>query len=198
MEMNMLKKTCTHLLSLILFSFPLLISAASNAPVLLDYQREFSMLEEADNSIDIQIFADGAVKIHYPFFMRLAGDYRFQLTADETDHIMQSLQQLGVDRFDAPAIKQAVALEQDAAFQAINLPGQSVRIITDPDITHLSIATSSAAALTNNINRFSITGVRNNAELYPQVTALVDLTAALDILDALTSDVRMQRIEVAQ
>ncbi len=193
----MLNITRTLFLFLLLSVLPLMTATASDAPVLLDYQREISMLEEADNSVNVKLYADGTVEIHYPFFMRLAGDYRFQLSAGETNQILQTLQQLGVDRFDAPAVKQALALEQSAAHEALRLPGQSIRIITDPEITRLSIA-ATAADLNRSTNDFSFIGVRSNAELYPQVTALTDLATALDMLDALANDTRMQQIEVAQ
>jgi len=183
-----------HLILLLMFNMPLAALADTDADILVDYQREFSMLEETDNSVNVQLFADGMVQIHYPFFMRLAGNYQFQLNNNELDHIMQTLQQLGVSQLDPISTRQSIALEQSAALEAANFPGQSARIITDPETTRLSIA----ATANSNSNTFSISGVRTHAQLYPQITTLVDLSTALDMLDALTNDVRMQAIEVTQ
>ncbi len=171
-------------------------SQASDAPLLLDYQREFSMLEEADNSVDIKIFSDGTVQVHYPLFMRRAGDYRYQLNSDELDNILQSLRQLGVDEFNAAATRQALAQQQALALEAAQTGGGSMRIVTDPETTRVRIATSLIASVDVSEHAFSFSGVRHQAEIYPQITALGELASALNILDILATDQRMQRIEV--
>lgn len=181
-----------------LFGFSLSAISANDTQLLLDYQREFGMVQEADNVISVRLFADGTVEVHYPIFMHLAGNYQYQLTAAETNNIVNSLRQLGVDRFDAETTKNALKLEQRAAFEAAQLPGQSVTIITDPEITHLHMSNRLSPAVNLDGRRFSFVGVRNQAQLYPQITALEDLSQALDVLDALTTDLRMQRIEVSQ
>lgn len=195
----MYKPLSLHAFLLCLLSFLTFNSFANDSQLLLEYQREFSLIAETDNSVDIQLFADGTVDVHYPFFMRLSGDYRYQLSRSEIDTILNNLQQLGIDQFDATGAKQALFLEQQAALEAAQLPGQSVTVITDPEITHIRISDLSSFSKSNNDqHEFSFVGARNEAGLYPQVTMLSDLTAALDILDELVIDTRMQRIEVSQ
>lgn len=191
-------KRYLYLFLLLLSGFPLFANSASDTQLLLDYQREFGMIQETDNSVSVRLFADGTVEVHYPVFMRRAGDYQYQLSAAETNNIVTSLRQLGVDRFDAETTKSALALEQRAALEAAQLPGQGVRIITDPEITHIHVSNRLSPAADLDGRRFSFVGIRNQAQLYPQITALEDLSQALDVLDALTTDLRMQRIEVAQ
>ena len=174
----------------------LLSSAAwsDNNQLLLEYDREFSLMAEQDNAVRVQLFADGLVQVHYPFFMRLAGDYRYQLTSSELQRTIDQLQQLGLDTFNTTVAKQSLNLEKQAAFEAARLPGNSVTIITDPEITHIRVHGLANTLATP--HQIDFIGARNDAQLYPQVTILSDLVAALDILDAFTNDTRMQFSEV--
>lgn len=173
-------------------------ATATDAELLLTYQHEFGLMEEADNAVTLRVFKDGIVEVHYPIFMRLAGDYRYQISQPELENLALSLHQLGVDQFDADTTRQALAFEKRAAFEAAQLPGQTVNFITDADLTHLQVENFSLSNTNLESNTFSFVGVRNEAQLYPQVTALQELSQALELLDTLTNDARMQRIEVIQ
>lgn len=194
----MLKSFSGKLVVVLLISMTAWGSALADQALVMEYQREFSLIAEADNSVDVRLFKDGMVEIHYPFFMRLAGDYQYQLEAAEFDRLLRNLWQLGVNDFDANAVNRALQLEQQAAFEAAQLPGQSVTVVTDPEITRIRLADAALSRSAENENSYSFTGVRENAALYPQVNALAGLAEALEILDGLASDARMQRIEVSE
>lgn len=83
--------------------FRLLVN--SPEPV-IEYRQNITMLAEQDLQPRIQVFSNGHVRVHYPVYMKKAGDYEFELTRPELIQLIQSLSANGLMGFDHARVKQ--------------------------------------------------------------------------------------------
>ena len=73
--------------------------AAAVEPV-IHYQQNISMLAGIDDRLSMRIFGDGRVQVHYPVYMKKAGDYEMQLDETELVDLIASLSSDGIMAFD--------------------------------------------------------------------------------------------------
>lgn len=59
-------------------------------PVLV-YERQFVLMEEADNRMWVKVFEDGTIEAHFPPFMRDAGSYRRMLSSADVTSLTDAL-----------------------------------------------------------------------------------------------------------
>lgn len=163
-------------------------AVAGGPDVLLDYRQHISLVSEADNAIHIQVFADGTAQAHFPAFMRRAGDYRMQLGGAELEQLMADMVSLGLDRFDPHSVAVQIKREIAAASER-SITHQQLRIVrTDPNLVQVRMATDEGS-----MHAFTFRGAKSQSSLYPQVTALKDLAEAMERLNQLARDTRMQK-----
>jgi hypothetical protein len=71
--------------------------------VIVEYSQVFPQIAGADRGPRMRIHGDGRVEVHYPAYMKRAGDYQLTLTAEELDALVASLIEQGLMEFDAQA-----------------------------------------------------------------------------------------------
>ncbi len=126
----------------------------------------------------LRIYGDGSVRVHFPSYLKRAGDYELQLSQTEMESLLASLIGNGVMVFDPLAAKRQ---KQEIAEQS----GEqgSVSIIADGDTTvieiHLESYTSPDGTTTTDLSKkISWYGLQWDAKEYPGVETLQKLAAA--------------------
>jgi predicted RND superfamily exporter protein len=87
---------------------------ALSGPV-IHYQQNVHMLAVTDDMPSVNIFGDGRVLVHYPVYMKKAGDYEMQLSDEELVDLVQSMSSHGIIDFDENKVKQAIGDEKKSA-----------------------------------------------------------------------------------
>ncbi len=146
-----------------------------NAELILEYRREVSMVSGQDNTMRLKIFADGRVSVHYPAFMRRAGEHQSSLTAGELNRLMASMYASGMADFEPETAENNIKRLSRGSTDS----GRLRLIRTDQDITHIRIASD------NGMHEFAFSGLRGKSSQFPQLQALADLSLAVEQLDRL-------------
>ena len=74
----------------------------------IHYQQNVHMLAVTDDMPSVKVFGDGRVLVHYPVYMKKAGDYEMQLSDKELVDLVQSMSGNGVIDFEENKVKQDI------------------------------------------------------------------------------------------
>ena len=158
-------------------------SARDASTVLVNFREQLGALEDEDPGPSLTVYGDGRVTVHYPRYMKRAGDYTLQLGPEELGALMRSLASRRLFEFDEAAIRQRKA-------EAARSRAQLFEVF---DATTIEIElrveryqrVPGAPELRNVHKRLTWHGLRADAKHYPEVAELVDLAAAHEELRAL-------------
>jgi hypothetical protein len=81
----------------------------------IHFQQNIDMLAGTDDRVSLQVFGNGRVLVHYPVYMKKAGDYEMQLADRELVALIGELAKDGIIDFDETKVKQAVSEEKKSA-----------------------------------------------------------------------------------
>ncbi len=156
----------------------------SNTPVVV-LSRTSGEVGDPDPIPLLRIYGDGSVRVHFPSYLKRAGDYELQLSRTEMETLLASLIEQGLMGFDPlAATRQKEEIAQrttTAAQQAQTL--SSVSKLMDGDTTvieiHLDSYTASDGTTTTDLTKkISWHGLQWDAQQYPGVESLQKLAAA--------------------
>jgi len=105
---------------------------ASN-PVIY-YQQNIQMLSGIDDRLSVSIFGDGRVFVHYPVYMKKAGDYEMKLNEDELASMLRSLSSDGIMDFDETKVKKNRKKYQQSMRSKGQLYAVSDAVVTTIDV----------------------------------------------------------------
>ena len=134
----------------------------------------------------LRIYGDGSVRVHFPSYLKRAGDYELQLSRTEMETLLASLiEKQGLIGFDPLAVrrqKEEIAQQATTAAQLARTQG-SVSKLMDGDTTvieiHLDSYTASDGITTTDLTKkISWYGLQWDAQQYPGVESLQKLAAA--------------------
>ena len=74
--------------------------------IILEYTLNINEIADQDPTPLLRIFGDGTVNVHFPIYMKRAGDYYLQLSGQELQDLISFLNDNGLFDFDAPKIRQ--------------------------------------------------------------------------------------------
>jgi hypothetical protein len=74
----------------------------------IHYQQNIHMLSAVDDRPSLQVFGNGRVLVHYPVYMKRAGDYELQLDDIELVNLIQVLSAGGILGFDEKKLKEKI------------------------------------------------------------------------------------------
>ena len=94
------------------FSFATGVAAIE--PV-IHFQQNIQMLAGINDRPTLQIFGNGRVLVHYPVYMKKAGDYEMQLDEAELVALIQSLSGNGLMTFDEKKVKEKIKQHKKAS-----------------------------------------------------------------------------------
>jgi hypothetical protein len=87
---------------------------AVSQPV-IHYQQNIQMLAGIDDRPTFKVYGSGRVLVHYPVYMKKAGDYEMQLDETELVALIQSLSSNGLMAFDEKKVKEKIKGRKKAA-----------------------------------------------------------------------------------
>lgn len=164
------------------------VAQADNTQLVFEYERIISAIEDPDNSVRVRLYSDGYLTVHRPVFMRPSGDFSYQLSDTEMIQVLSRLKALNLDQFDPVGVSLMVQDERlEREYQSEN-----IRYISDPEAIRLATYQTEPGLLRN--HQFSYTGLKRDAILYPDIRQLVELDSAIQLLDRLSNDQRMQSV----
>jgi len=152
--------------------------------VILSYSETPGMLASPDTLPRIQVFGDGRVWIHYPVYMKKAGDYGLYLNPGEVTALLNSVS--GAFGFDARAvrdsrdnIKLAREMQDDEAFYRSDGTLEEITV----NLTGYQI--SPGASIVAVEQAMAWTDIALDAHDYPELQELQNLNRARDGMRAL-------------
>ncbi len=169
-------------------------NAAVASPAVVEYSRDPSMvlvhfrerlvaLEDEDPGPSLTVYGDGRVAVHYPRYMKRAGEYTLQLDPEELGGLMRSLASRRLVEFDEPAVRQRKA---EAARSRAQLFEVFDATTTEIELNLERYQPAAGARVLRNVHkRLAWHGLRADAKRYPELTELGDLAAAHRELQAL-------------
>lgn len=158
----------------------------SRAPqeVVVSYLEELGEIEDEDPGPSLKVYGDGRVLVHYPEYMKRAGDYTLRLSDAEMAALLRSLVDKGLLDFDEPAARASrEQLARSAAAQREVFYTSEVSVIT------IEVHANQVEG------RVSWSNLRQDAIRFPQVRAIQDLAAAHRELQQLMERKDLTRIE---
>ncbi len=156
----------------------------SNTPVVV-LNRSSGELGGTDPIPLIRIYGNGSVRVHFPSYLKRAGDYELQLSQAEMETLLASLLEQGLMGFDplaATSQKEELAQQATAAAQQAGTQA-SVRKVMDGDTTvieiHLESYTAPDGTTTTDLTKkISWHGLQWDAQQHPGIESLQKLAAA--------------------
>jgi hypothetical protein len=158
-----------------------LAGASDPDAVVVRYQEVIGELAEADRGPSLEVYADGRVRVHFPAYMRRAGDWETTLDAPALDALIDSLVGHGVLTFDAAATR--ARKRQSLAARAVlarGRPGETLLFeVADETTTIITLRIGDTE------RTVSWSGLRGDSKHHPELSELGELRAAQRSLEAL-------------
>jgi len=203
----------------IFYSCLLLVFSLSNAPVLLaqkiidsgvqsagfrfstdktaavpiiHYQQHIQMLSNVDDRPSLKVFGSGRVVVHYPAYMKKAGDYEMQLSGIELVSLIHSLSSNGIMDFDEKKVTGKIQISKNASkrkgeYFAVS---DSVESVVDIRLDEYQKNTAS-----DNVKGFSKhfkwKNIEHDAARFKNISEVARAHQSIVQLDALMKDVRL-------
>jgi len=166
--------------------------------VVVSYTHILGAIGDADKGPSLKIYGDGHMVVHYPPYMKKAGEYTLELTQGEMNRLLRSLIASKVLEFDAQAVRRS-KLEIDAAAQSSQptfySESDAPTTIIEIRLTRYTPAGSFAQEISDVDKKVSWTGLGSDARRYPAVNEIQGLRAAEQELRALMKHQNLKKIK---
>lgn len=156
------------------------VYSTDSADVVVAFSEHFAATGDADRGPSLRVFGDGRVEVHYPRYMKRAGDWHLQLPTAELRALVGGLVARGVAEFDAAAMQQRKRAKRDEAQAA-----GSLFAVFDASTTHIELyldryrpADLSKPEIRDLRKVIRWTALRADARRYPGISELAELAAA--------------------
>ncbi|NNJ93769.1 MAG: hypothetical protein HKP57_03385 [Halobacteria archaeon] len=158
-------------------------SAASTEPV-IEYNLVHHLLAQQDPVPLLRVYGDGRVHVHFPAYMKRAGDYEMVISRVQLNDLLRQLTDDGVMDFDPATVKQEKQ-QLEAARRAATGELFHISDATDTYIT-VKLAQYQRSLASPRISDFSKQfrwrNLNSDAHRYPQSTRLTRAANAAAIL----------------
>lgn len=166
---------------------------AAAEPV-IHYQQNIHMLSSVNDRPSLKIYGDGRVQVHYPVYMKKAGDYEMQLDDKELVTLIRSLSSNGVLDFNEKKIKEKIiankkALKAKGQFYAVS---DAVETIVDIKLDEYQ-KNNRSNKIQNFAKRFKWENIEHDAARYKNESALLKANNSITHLNDLMKDARLIR-----
>ena len=154
---------------------------AASTPIL---QLSFTggMIADADQTPFLRVYPDGLVHIHYPHYMRRAGDYTLTLTRPEKRALLDSLYGKGIMTVDVRGLKVARGKKLKQLGRIYTPPCDSVNTVLELALDDYQPPGKSTKRMKNIRRRISWHALEHDAEQHPDIAGIQDLRAAVSEL----------------
>lgn len=178
------------------FRFSTAPGRALHDPVqpVVHYQQNISMLAEIDDRPSLSVYGDGRVRVHFPEYMKKAGDYEMKISEDEVAGLVRSLYEDGVLEFDEDKVKAKMRSERKALRQSGQLYAISDAMETVVEIRLDEYQRNrSSASIKNFHKRFQWKNIEQYALRFNQQREIVDAHRSVKNLQRLMEDNRLSK-----
>ncbi len=159
---------------------PVVSYARGADEVVLELSREIGMLADPDPTPFVRVYGDGRVVVHYPFYMKKAGDYSLRLSEPEMQELVLSMVGLGLVEFDAGTARRAKHAAELAARERARRVGEPGLLVVSDDETTVMVlrleryapAGEERATYVDLAKEISWFGLRSDVERHPGVDVL--------------------------
>jgi hypothetical protein len=150
---------------------------------LIEFEQLPTELAESDPIPRLRIYSSGLVRVHYPIFMKMAGDYETYLFREELDTIVEDLIFSNLVEFDPSKVKQEIRAGVSAEEALLTLdhrPGVRVESRVDQTLTTIRLAfetyrRTDGRVMSDIDKTIRWNGLKWDAALHPQVQTLQKL-----------------------
>lgn len=175
--------------------FSLATGNATSEPV-IHYQQKVQMLSAADDRLSLSVFGNGHVLVHFPVYMKKAGDYELWLSQPELVQLIQGLSSNGIFDFDHARVKgekNSFDLKMKAKGQLHHV-SDDLEIIVDIRLQNYQ-KTASSPVQPNLVKRFSWKNLQQDARYYKNNQSIQSAAKAIRTLDDLVFHQGMKKIK---
>ena len=137
----------------------------SKSDLVLSYTQIIPMLEDRDPIPLLRVYANGRVHVHYPKYMKRAGDYIGLLSSTEIRELLSSMERQEISSFNRVDIQKKLK----------KLKKQKNALYQISDSTIFFLEFREANDKVNKINQFKIKNLSHKFARYPSVTAFQTL-----------------------
>ena len=171
------------------FSFA--TDSSSIGPVIY-YLQNVEMLSRTNDKKTLSIYRNGRVIVHYPVYMKKAGDYEMQLSSVELEDLLKSLSRNGIMDFDESKVKEKVnAVEKSLQAKGL-FYDVSDAVVTNIDISLDKYQKNTASPILNNFRKhFRWKNIEHDVKRHESNVALVKANDSVSQLKKLMIDERL-------
>ena len=174
---------------------------ASESPNTIVIQLTQDVGVEGDDTPLLRIYGDGRVLVHFPVYMRRAGDYGLRLDSTELDGLLQTFVQGGLVDFSVERVREEIRQVRGARRRDALETGGPAALTTRSDDVVVSIDvrleryTDADGAVRQNVEtRASWSGLQFDAAEFPGVASLQSLATIERQLIGLTNHPDLARV----
>lgn len=161
---------------------------------IISYSETPQMLGNPDRTPRIQVFGDGWVWVHYPLYMKKAGDYGIQLNPGELRQLLLALS--GIFDFDRQAVGQAKKAIKAAREQQTGIMHYRSEDTLEEIALQLDGFQANPGAAARSIDlQLSWKNIASDARNYPELAELQKLNGARNSIRALLERDDLLRVD---
>lgn len=161
-------------------------SRTSSEPI-IEYNLIQHLLAEPDPEPLLRVYGDGRVLMHFPSYMRRAGDYELRLSRPELMALLRSLAADGIIDFDPAAVRQnkrQLEAQQLTAGEELYTQSDVTETVIDIRLDGYQRGPTSTRIVNLN-RRFNWRNLEHDARRFPQSEALRGAAAGVGRLHGL-------------
>jgi hypothetical protein len=144
--------------------------------VIVRFAQNVTAIEDPDPGPSLRVFGDGRVEVHYPRYMRRAGDYTLQLTPGEMNALLRSLVSRGIMEFDDTATR---SRKRSIQARAGHFAATYDAVTTEIEIRLEDYRRPAGSGRNRRIHkRVNWPALRSDAKRHPQIDEIQDLAAS--------------------
>lgn len=170
-------------------------AAADNVPV-IEFNLDHQMLAQRDPAPLLRVYGNGRVQVHFPAYMKKAGDYEMQISRAEINALLRMLADKGIMDFDAAAVRQE-RQQLESAHRAATGEFFHVSDATDT-IINIKLNQYQRTASSPRINGFNKQlrwrNIEQDARRFPQAARFTNAAEATVTLRALCEHPALQKL----
>lgn len=168
----------------------------TEAEPVIHYQQNIQMLSGIDDRPSLKVFGSGRVVVHFPVYMKKAGDYEMQLDDEELVNLIQSLSSNGVMDFDEARVKKNIQSYKKMLHAKGQFHEVSDAVVTSIDVRLDEYQKNRSAVKIKNFHKvFHLANIEYAAKKFKQDIDITNANNTVLDLKGFMRDVRLVIIE---
>lgn len=173
--------------------FRLNTDVSSDAPI-LSFQQNIKMLSATGDMPSVKVYGSGRVLVHYPVYMKLAGDYEMQLDEVELVNFIRAMSDDGMMSFDRKKVteKMQVAKNEERKKGQLFTISDSVESVIDIRLDEYQKNRLSPKQK-NFVKRVQWKDIEHDARRYKSNAEIIKANQSVTRLKGLMKDSRLRK-----